>query len=66
MFDNVGDAVMDDSFNCTAYNGRYLMMGFASDKTWPTRRRSCPAASRSANFKLCGVLLSYAADRQRW
>ena len=32
VFDNVGEAVMDDSMNCTAYNGRYLMMGFASNK----------------------------------
>ena len=33
VFDNVGPAVMADSFKCTAYNGRYLLMGFASDKT---------------------------------
>jgi NADPH:quinone reductase len=33
VFDNVGEAVLDQSIKCTAYNGRYLMMGFASDKT---------------------------------
>ena len=33
VFDNVGPAVLSDSIKCTAYNGRYLLMGFASDKT---------------------------------
>ena len=32
VFDNVGEAVMEKSMQCTAYNGRYLMMGFASNK----------------------------------
>src|SRR2546427_3097778 len=32
VFDNVGQAVMEKSMSCLAYNGRYLMMGFASDK----------------------------------
>jgi len=32
VFDNVGEAVMGRSMDCIAYNGRYLMMGFASDK----------------------------------
>src|SRR6478609_239750 len=33
VFDNVGPAVFDQSVKCIAYNGRYLLMGFASDKT---------------------------------
>ena len=32
VFDNVGEAVMEKSMQCTVYNGRYLMMGFASNK----------------------------------
>ena len=32
VFDNVGEAVWEKSLNCLAYNGRYLMMGFASNK----------------------------------
>ena len=32
VFDNVGEAVMEASMKCTKYNGRYLMMGFASNK----------------------------------
>jgi NADPH2:quinone reductase len=60
VFDNVGDAVMADSLACTAYNGRYLMMGFASDKTVADEKTIVPRAIALANVKLCGVLLSYA------
>jgi NADPH2:quinone reductase len=62
VFDNVGDAVMDASLNCTAYNGRYLMMGFASDKTVADEKYIVPRRICMANIKLCGVLLSYAPD----
>jgi NADPH:quinone reductase len=60
VFDNVGDAVMADSLSCTAYNGRYLMMGFASDKTVADEKSIVPRSIALANIKLCGVLLSYA------
>jgi len=64
VFDNVGEAVMADSMNCLAYNGRYLMMGFASDKTVADEKSIVPRRIAMGNFKLCGVLLSYAdADR---
>src|SRR6476659_3993122 len=33
VFDNVGEAVWAASVKSTAYNGRYVMMGAASDKT---------------------------------
>ena len=33
VFDNVGEAVMEKSIKALAYNGRYVMMGFASDKS---------------------------------
>ena len=32
VFDNVGEALMEKSLRATAYNGRFLMMGFASNK----------------------------------
>ena len=48
---------MEPSLKCIAYNGRYLMMGFASDKEVADEKFIVPRASRSANFKLCGVLL---------
>jgi NADPH2:quinone reductase len=60
VFDNVGPAVMTDSFKCTAYNGRYLLMGFASDKTKADEPSIVPRQVLSGNFKLCGVLLAYA------
>ena len=60
VFDNVGEAVMEQSFKCTAYNGRYLMMGFASDKTKADEPFIVPRRVAAGNFKLCGVLLAYA------
>jgi NADPH2:quinone reductase len=62
VFDNVGEAVLDASMNCTAYNGRYLMMGFASDKKWADEKLVVPRRLSMANIKLCGVLLSYQPD----
>ena len=56
VFDNVGEAVMAASMNCLAYNGRYLMMGFASDKTVADEKSIVPRRVAMGNFKLCGVL----------
>jgi NADPH2:quinone reductase len=60
VFDNVGEAVMDKSMNCIAYNGRYLMMGFASDKSRADQPLVVPRKVSAGNFRLCGVLLAYA------
>jgi NADPH2:quinone reductase len=60
VFDNVGTAVMDDSMKCTAYDGRYVMMGFASDKTKADEPFIVPRRVAAGNLKLCGVLLAYA------
>ena len=62
VFDNVGEAVMEKSLRCTAYNGRYLMMGFASDKTVADEKWIVPRRVMAANLKLCGVLLAYAPE----
>ena len=62
VFDNVGEAVMAKSMHCIAYNGRYLMMGFASDKTVADEKLIVPRRVAAGNFKLCGVLLAYADD----
>jgi NADPH2:quinone reductase len=62
IFDNVGEAVVQKSMNCIAYNGRYLMMGFASDKTVADEKLIVPRRVAAGNFKLCGVLLAYAPD----
>ena len=60
VFDNVGAAVMPASMNCLAYNGRYLMMGFASDKSVLDEPFLVPRRLSTGNFALCGVLLAYA------
>jgi len=62
VFDNVGAAVMEQSMRCLAYNGRYLMMGFASDKTVADEKLIVPRRVAVGNFKLCGVLLAYVPD----
>jgi NADPH2:quinone reductase len=62
VFDNVGEAVLAGSMNCIAYNGRYLMMGFASDKTVADEKLIVPRRLAMGNFKLCGVLLAYQPD----
>ena len=62
VFDNVGEAVMDDSLACTAYNGRYLMMGFASGKAVADEKLIVPRKVSAGNLKLCGVLLAYADE----
>jgi NADPH2:quinone reductase len=46
---------------CTAYNGRYLMMGFASNKVVADEPFVVPRRLALGNLKLCGVLLTYAA-----
>jgi NADPH2:quinone reductase len=60
VFDNVGESVMEASMGCTAYNGRYLMMGFASNKVVADEPFVVPRRVALGNLKLCGVLLAYA------
>jgi NADPH:quinone reductase len=62
VFDNLGEAVLEKSMACTAYNGRYLMMGFASNKLVADEPLIVPRRLALGNFKLCGVLLAYAED----
>jgi len=59
VFDNVGEAVMERSMQCTKYNGRYLMMGFASNKAVADEKFLVPRRIALGNLKMCGVLLSY-------
>jgi NADPH2:quinone reductase len=60
VFDNVGEAVFEASLKCTKYNGRYLMMGFASNKDVADEKFLVPRRLMLSNMKLCGVLLAYA------
>jgi NADPH2:quinone reductase len=61
VFDNVGEAVMEASMKCTKYNGRYVMMGFASNKVVADEPFLVPRRLMLSNFKLCGVMLAYAS-----
>ncbi|HEX4776522.1 MAG TPA: zinc-binding dehydrogenase [Acidimicrobiia bacterium] len=64
VFDNVGESVMEQSMNALAYNGRYVMMGFASNKAVADEKFLVPRRVALGNMKLCGVLLSYADDER--
>jgi NADPH:quinone reductase len=59
VFDNVGEAVMESSLKALAYNGRYLMMGFASNKLAADERSVVPRRILMSNIKLCGVIMAY-------
>jgi NADPH2:quinone reductase len=62
VFDNVGESVMADSMKCIAYNGRYLMMGFASEKSVVDEKFIVPRPIAAGNFRLCGAMLAYASE----
>jgi NADPH2:quinone reductase len=60
VFDGVGEAVLEQSLRCTAYDGRYLMMGFASDKSVADEKLVVPRRIATGNLQIGGVLLAYA------
>jgi NADPH2:quinone reductase len=60
VFDNVGEAVMEASLKCTKYNGRYVMMGFASNKEVADEPFLVPRRLMLGNLRLGGVMLAYA------
>ena len=62
VFDNVGEAVFEDSMASLGYNGRYLMMGFASNKVVADEPFVVPRLLSMSNARLCGVLLNYQSD----
>jgi NADPH:quinone reductase len=62
VFDNVGEAVWDASLKSLAYNGRYLMMGFASNKVVADEPFIVPRSIALSNARLCGVMLNYQSD----
>lgn len=65
VFDNVGEAVMADSMKCITYDGRYLIMGFASDKSVADEKLLVPRTLSAGNFSVCGVMLAYANEALR-
>jgi NADPH:quinone reductase len=62
VFDNVGEAVFEKSLRALAYNGRYLMMGFASNKAVADEAFVVPRKLALGNCGLFGVMLAYLDD----
>jgi NADPH2:quinone reductase len=62
VFDTVGEAVMEASMSCTAYNGHYVMMGFASNKAVADEPFLVPRRIMLGNFHLSGVLMAYGTE----
>ena len=56
---------MAASLGATAYNGRYVMIGAAADKTTADEPFIVPRQVMGANMRLCGVLLAYAVPEIR-
>jgi NADPH2:quinone reductase len=65
VFDTLGGPTMAGSLGVTAYNGRYVMIGAAADKTTADEPFIVPRQVMGANIKLCGVLLAYAVPEIR-
>ncbi|WP_372735655.1 zinc-binding alcohol dehydrogenase family protein [Nocardioides sp.] len=62
VFDNVGETVLAGSTKCIAYNGRYLLMGFASDKSHVDQKYVVPRSLAVGNFSMAGAMLAYIPD----
>ena len=62
VFDNVGESVLAGSTKAIAYNGRYLLMGFASDKSHVDEKYVVPRALATGNFTMAGAMLAYLPD----
>ncbi|MGZ6931991.1 MAG: quinone oxidoreductase family protein [Acidimicrobiia bacterium] len=65
VFDTLGGPTMTNSLTATAYNGRYVMIGAAADKTTADEPFIVPRTVMGANVRLCGVLLAYAVPEIR-
>jgi len=59
IFDNVGERFMQKSMRSIAYDGRYLIMGFSSDKSFVDEKLIVPRSVSAGNFSVCGVMLAY-------
>lgn len=62
IFDNIGERFMQKSMRSIAYDGRYLIMGFASDKSFVDQKLIVPRSVSAGNFSICGVMLAYIGE----
>jgi NADPH2:quinone reductase len=59
VFDGIGIAVQKESMDCMAWGGRYVMLGFVSDKTVGDTPSIVPRAIGWGNFSLVIFSLGY-------
>jgi len=59
VFDGVGASVQKESMDCMAWGGRYVMLGFVSDKTVGDTPSIVPRAIGWGNFSLVIFSLGY-------
>ena len=62
VFDSVGESVLEQNLGLIAYDGRYVMMGFASDKTVADEKFYVPRRLACSNISLCAMMLFYADE----
>jgi NADPH2:quinone reductase len=62
IFDNVGERFMQKSMRSIAYDGRYLIMGFSSDKSFVDEKLIVPRSVSAGNFSVGGVMLAYVEE----
>ena len=62
VFDGVGIAVQKESMECMAWAGRYVMLGFVSDKTVGDQPSLVPRTIGWGNFSLIIFSLGYGQD----
>lgn len=60
VFDNVGEEFLEQSLASIAYNGRYVIVGFSSNKAVADEKFFVPRRLAMSNSSLCSVMLFYA------
>jgi NADPH2:quinone reductase len=65
VFDTVGEAVLEASLSALRYNGRYVMLGFASGKEVADEPFLVPRRLMLANCRVATVMFAYAAPDLR-
>ncbi|CAA0081951.1 2-haloacrylate reductase [Halioglobus japonicus] len=62
IFDNIGEEVLEQCLASVAYDGRYVVMGFSSDKSVADEKFYVPRRLAMANVSLCCIMLYYAEE----
>lgn len=62
VFDNIGEELLEKNLASVAYNGRYVAMGFSSNKSVADEKFYVPRRLSMANVSLCCAMLYYADE----